>query len=140
MQKQEMLRQLADFVTSQRCSHPLRVGINGIDGAGKTHLADQLTKVITDRNVIRASIDGFHNPKAIRYARGRWSAEGYYYDSFDNEKFIDALFNPLGMPDNMTYQTAAFDHKKDSVVQIPTKKHRPMISFSLMEFSFSGLN
>jgi len=48
-------------------------------------LADVLAAPLArlGRPVIRASIDGFHNPGAIRYARGKFSPEGYYFDSFD---------------------------------------------------------
>jgi hypothetical protein len=48
------------------------------------------------RPVIRTSIDGFHRPKAERYARGRYSAEGYYYDARDLAAIKALLLAPLG--------------------------------------------
>ena len=66
--------------------HPLRIAIDGRTAAGKTTLSDEFAALIDGRGqpVIRASIDGFHRPKVERYARGRYSAEGYYYDARDH--------------------------------------------------------
>jgi len=46
----------------------VRVGIDGVDGVGKSMFGDELAQVLAaaGRSVIRASIDGFHNPRAIR--------------------------------------------------------------------------
>ena len=56
----------------------LRVGIDGVDGAGKTTLADRLGQVLeaAGHKIIRSSIDGFHNPRAIRYVRGKTRRRG----------------------------------------------------------------
>lgn len=121
MKRQEMLFELAKIISSQKKPHPLRVGINGVDGSGKTYLADELAAVIQDRTVIRASIDGFHNPREVRYQKGRNSPEGYYYDSFNEQELIDVLLKPLGPSGNRIYKTAVFDHKSDGRVDAPTK-------------------
>jgi uridine kinase len=73
------------------------VAIDGVDGVGKTHFANELATELTHRGVptIRASADGFHNPAAIRYRSGRGSPEGYYRDSYDYPQLIDLLLNPL---------------------------------------------
>ena len=57
----------------------LRVGIDGVDGAGKTTLADTLADALEAAGiaVIRASVDGFHHPRAVRYRLGRESPEGF---------------------------------------------------------------
>lgn len=57
-----------------------RVAIDGVDGAGKTHFADELADVPTGRGtpVVRASVDGFHHPPEVRHRRGRGSPEGYF--------------------------------------------------------------
>ena len=54
------------------------VAVDGIDGAGKTVFADGLAEVFAEDGsaVFRASIDGFHRPRAERYARGRRLARG----------------------------------------------------------------
>ena len=55
--------------------------------------ADELAAVLRDRGhtVIRASVDGFHNPREIRYQRGRQSPAGYYLDSFDYDRLRRVL-------------------------------------------------
>jgi uridine kinase len=70
--------------------------VDGIDGAGKTTFADELAAVLRDRGhaVIRALVDGFHNPREVRYRRGRRSAVGYYLDSFDYDRLRRVLLDP----------------------------------------------
>jgi uridine kinase len=63
-----------------------RVGVDGVDGAGKTMFADELAAVVGPR-AVRVSIDDFHRPRAERYARGRDSAEGFFLDSYDYDAF-----------------------------------------------------
>lgn len=68
------LATIAGRIIGQRHHGVLRVAITGVDGAGKTQLADELVPLMIGRvglSVIRSSIDGFHNPRVIRYRRGR---------------------------------------------------------------------
>lgn len=62
-----------------------RIGVDGVDGAGKTGLAEELALLLTRRGrpCVRISLDFFERPAAERYARGELSPEGYYLDSFD---------------------------------------------------------
>jgi len=80
-----LLEQLAAAIAARRLDHPTRVAIDGVDGSGKTTLADELVEPLrrAGRDVIRASVDGFHNPRVVRYTRGPDSPEGYFLDSFD---------------------------------------------------------
>jgi uridine kinase len=71
------------------------------------------------RTVVRASIDGFHNPASIRYQRGTTSSEGYYQDSFDYRALVELLLTPLGPGGALQYRSAIFDYKADSEVQVP---------------------
>ena len=107
---------LATMIASVRTDHPVRVAVDGIDAAGKTTLADALVKPLPQlgREVIRASIDGFHHPKRLRYMRGKNSPAGYYYDSFDYEAVILYLLKPLGPAGDRLYRTSAFDHIADT--------------------------
>ncbi len=98
----------------------LRVAIDGVDGAGKTTFADELAEVLRGaRPVIRASIDSFHNPRAVRYARGRGSPEGYFHDSFNYDGLLETLLNPLTRGGSGCYRTALFDHRRDAQVEAP---------------------
>jgi uridine kinase len=66
------IQELAAAIIAGQRDHPVRVAIDGVDGSGKTTLADELVDLIhsAGREVIRASVDGFHNPRDVRYARG----------------------------------------------------------------------
>ena len=93
-----VLPELASHITRVEREHPVRVAIDGVDAAGKTTLADELVAPLerAGRQVVRASIDGFHHPEAIRRRRGSLSAEGYYRDSFDHATLAEELLLPLG--------------------------------------------
>ncbi|MCP2015761.1 uridine kinase [Deinococcus sp. HSC-46F16] len=114
----ELLRRLADRLEAQPPAPVLRVAVDGVDGAGKTTFADELAEVLQARGqtVIRASIDGFHAPRAVRYRRGRTSPEGFYRDSYDLAGLRSALLDPLGPGGSGRYRTAIFDHTTDSPV------------------------
>lgn len=112
---------LAELLTATELEHPVRVAVDGVDGAGKTTLADELADAVTARGrpYIRASIDGFHRPRAERYRRGRSSPEGYYEDSFDLDAFRRELLEPLGPDGDRRYRVAIFDHRSDAHVSVP---------------------
>ncbi len=69
MTHSEVLGLLTEAVSASRRPHTVRVGLDGIDCAGKTTLADELVPLLEERGrpVIRASIDGFHFPRSHRY-------------------------------------------------------------------------
>jgi uridine kinase len=117
-----LLDRLVALVTA-RPAHPLRVAIDGPDAAGKTTLADELAGRLrqADREVIRASIDGFHRPRAERRRRGDTDPRGYYEDSFDNELVRLVLLEPLGPTGDRRYRTAAFDYRADTAVERPER-------------------
>lgn len=100
------------------------VGIDGVDGAGKTCFADELAAHFPDLDVIRSSVDGFHNPRAFRYERGKHSPEGFFHDSFDYRQLREVLLNPLSAGGTMRYKTAVFDHRSDKRVDTPTLNAR----------------
>jgi uridine kinase len=78
-----ILQRIATFVGDRNREQIFRVAVDGVDGVGKTTFADKLSSAIEriGRPVIRASVDGFHNPRELRYRRGRASPEGFYLDS-----------------------------------------------------------
>lgn len=117
----EVLVQLAEIICAVKIVHPLRVAIDGGDAAGKTTLANELTSLIEGRGrpVIRASVDGFHNPRELRYQRGEDSPEGYYRDSFDNAAVLRELLIPLGPGGIRKYRQAIFSFRDDAPIQEP---------------------
>jgi len=118
MLRPQLLTQLADQLITIQRPHPLRVAIDGIDAAGKTFLADELSQTLQARgcSVIRASIDGFHQPQKIRHQRGSTSPEGYYYDSFDYDALRRLILEPLGPAGSRQYQTAMFSFRADAPI------------------------
>ena len=119
----QLLEELASRIVQIQLSHPIRVAIDGPDAAGKTTLAQELVVPLQahGRPVIRASIDGFHNPAHIRHKRGVTSPEGYYYDSFNYQSLAESLLAPLGPSGSRHYCSAVFDYHTDSEVQTPIR-------------------
>ena len=125
MTTKNLIARLSERILNTKTSHPLRIAIDGVSTSGKTTLADALaiflracpaSAVAQKKPVIRASIDGFHNPKEIRYKRGQNSPEGYYKDSFDNKAIVENLLAPLGPNGNLRYKKAIFNFRTDSKV------------------------
>lgn len=96
-----------------------KVGVDGVDGAGKTCFADELAERIASVPVIRASVDAFHNPRAVRYARGAGSPEGYFRDSFNYSMLKALLLDPLSEGGSGRYCVAGFDYRRDEPVESP---------------------
>lgn len=93
----EFLDSLARLLPAPSNGERVIVGIDGRDGVGKTTLADGLASRLSasaSANVARASLDGFHQPRAHRYRQGQTSGEGYWMDAFDTEGAIQHLLEP----------------------------------------------
>ncbi len=62
-----LIEELAARICLLKNPHTLRVAIDGVDGAGKTTLADELVEPVRrlGRRVIRASVDDFHRPELL---------------------------------------------------------------------------
>lgn len=90
-------RQLRDEVRRDYPAGRVVIAVDGVDGVGKSTFADGLADAFAEVGtaVYRASIDGFHRPRAERYARGRRSPEGFYRDSFDYGTFRRVLIDPF---------------------------------------------
>lgn len=101
---------------------PVFVGIDGVDGAGKTTFADALAAVVT-RPTVRISVDDFHNPAEVRYRRGRESAKGFWLDAFDYDRLIADVFEPLRATGR--YRPAAHELRTDRPVDPPWQAAAP---------------
>lgn len=121
MTRHALLTRLVSLITAIDNGSPVRVAIDGVDGAGKTTLADELVDPIEHcgRPVIRASVDGFHNPRALRYRKGVDSPEGFYHDSYNYPLLVETLLNPVGPGGSRRCRTALFDHRVDAPVGSP---------------------
>lgn len=94
------------------------IGVDGVDGAGKTTFADALAACLQGP-VIRISIDGFHRPRRERYRQGRSSPRGFFEDSYDYGAFRDYVVDPLRPGGSGRYRTACHDLATDEQVQPP---------------------
>jgi len=101
-----------------------RVGVDGVDGAGKTWLADELAAAVHDRGapVERVSIDGFHNPRDVRYRRGRDSPDGFFRDSYDYESFVSLVLRPFSQGGDGAYVPAIHDVREERAVSSPRRQ------------------
>ncbi|HDR8469332.1 TPA: hypothetical protein QC370_004587 [Bacillus cereus] len=107
MNRKQRIKEIADHIVKLNLTYPTRVGVSGITASGKTTFANELAEEIKKRGlpVTRASIDDFHNPRVIRYAKGKESARGYYEDAHDYPAFKERLLMPLGPNGNLQYET-----------------------------------
>ena len=118
-EKKEVLDALAAEIIALYVGGRVVVAIDGMDGAGKTHFADDLAIALTatGRSVFRASLDDFHRSQAERHDRGADSPRGHYRDSFDYSTFRRVLLEPFRMGGSTAFVTASFDHVRDLPVQ-----------------------
>ncbi|MET0417663.1 MAG: uridylate kinase [Actinoplanes sp.] len=119
--RDELLGHLAGAVGAVTATHPTRVAIDGPPAAGKTTLADELAVIVRaqGRAVIRATIDDFLFPRAQRYPRGEFSAEGCYFDTHDYDALNRVLLDPLGPDGDRRFRHAVYDHTADTALSPP---------------------
>lgn len=124
--RNSVINKLADQIARIHREHPIRVGIDGFAAAGKTTLADELVGPLEQRGreVLRVSIDGFHNPARIRHRQGRHCPKGYYQDSFDHDAIVTYVLNPLGPQGNRQYKPAHFDYLSETQIDLDWQQAR----------------
>jgi uridine kinase len=120
-ERTDVIDTVADLLRAIPTGHPLRIGIDGITAAGKTTFANELAETLRarGRTVLRTSMDGFHNPRAIRYRQGRESVDGYYEDAYDFVALRRALLDPLGPVGDRRYRAAVYDLATDEAIDQP---------------------
>ena len=74
---------------------PARIGVDGVDAAGKTTLADELAGHMPE--AARLAADDFLRPPVERYRQRRESPSGYYEDSFDHVALRAAVLAAQGL-------------------------------------------
>ncbi|USQ75167.1 uridine kinase [Ornithinimicrobium cryptoxanthini] len=110
---------LVDLLSMMLSVHPgqrVLIGIDGVDGAGKSRLAAELVALaphVAGREVRSVSIDGFHHPRARRHARGT-GPETFYQDSYDYEAFRASVLRPFRVGED--YVPAVHDVRTDHAV------------------------
>jgi uridine kinase len=125
--RKSLLSDIANRILARPFTSVLRVAIDGVDGAGKTCFADELVPHLqaSARPIIRASVDGFHHPRAHRYKKGPTSPEGFFRDSYNYSLLKATLLEPLRPQGHRRFRRAAFDHRTDSSVEAPMETALP---------------
>ncbi len=122
MSRANLLREISDYLLSREVEHPLRVGIDGWCGSGKTvfrrALADQLRHL--DRTVLELDSDGFHHTRTIRYRQGRVSGRGYYEDAYNLAALESLVLRPLGPDGDRTVAVSVHELATDRVETVQT--------------------
>ena len=113
-----VLLEIARRLCARDVGHPLRVGVDGVCGAGKSTFADRLVETIAGlgRPAVRLDSDGFHHPRAVRHRQGRDSARGYYEDAYDFDALRELALVPLGPGGSRRYAARVHDLPTDAVV------------------------
>ncbi|MBP9760668.1 MAG: hypothetical protein KBD15_00290 [Candidatus Magasanikbacteria bacterium] len=115
MSRKAIFHTIAEEIYKIKKDSPILVGIDGVDGAGKTFFAEGLRDMLQSlpNPVVLASVDDFHNPSIIRYRRGKDSPEGFYLDSFHYPLLKQSLLDPFRKGEGQ-YTLAGFDLTTDS--------------------------
>ena len=82
---------VADSIADLPQDRPVLVGVDGVDGSGKTTFAAALRERVVGRPSTIIHLDDFLNPPHLRHARGRDSAEGFWLDTYDYPAFRRVL-------------------------------------------------
>lgn len=121
MEKRSIYQKIANSISAQKTkSCPFVVGINGIDGSGKTQFSKMLSTHLPDSVCIH--IDDFHHPKKHRYQKGELSPKSYYQNSLNYEAFVQKTLYPLqsekSFPISITSKIFDLDKDQDDVRSI----------------------
>ncbi|WP_245735821.1 uridine kinase [Pedococcus cremeus] len=116
-----VLAQVAGLVPDATDGACTRLGVDGVDGSGKTVFAAELADALrtAGRDVVQVSLDDFHHVREVRYRRGRSSPEGFWLDSFDYPRFAAEVLRPLGPGGSGRYRPRGHDLATDEVLDEP---------------------
>lgn len=107
---------LADHIVATSAG---RVGIDGVDGSGKTVFGAALAAALNDRgvNVALISTDDFHHVRSVRHRLGAGSPEGYWLDSHDYDSLRTDVLHAFAPGGSRRYRPAAHDLATDLIVE-----------------------
>lgn len=97
-------------------SATLIVGIDGLGGAGKSTVSEELYKSLEQQNynIILFHIDDFIHPKAVRYDDNYSEWECYYNIQWRYDYLIDEIIMPIKNGMEFDTEVELYDKDKDS--------------------------
>lgn len=115
----ELLGRIALRLRAGQAHHPLRVGIDGLCGVGKSTFARELAGVLgtLGHPVVHVDSDGFHHVRARRHRNTQDPARGYYEDAYDLDSLAERVLRPLGPGGDRRYAEAVHDLRTDAVIE-----------------------
>jgi uridine kinase len=115
----ELVAHVAARVPAAQGADCVRVGVDGVDGAGKTVFAGELAAALDElgRPVVQVSADDWHQVRELRHARGRHSPEGFWLDSYDYPRLRAEVLEPLGPGGSRRYRERGHDLTTDTVLE-----------------------
>lgn len=130
--------ELAKKIAALKKDHPLLVAIDGVDGAGKSFFANNLSSALMltlnnagqDRTIFQSSVDFFHNPRLIRRPPQVEEWRSFYENSFNYSALKELLLDPLAQSKEGCVTLKYFDHKTDQPLSdenVSFKKHDILI-------------
>ncbi|MGH3657679.1 MAG: uridine kinase [Micromonosporaceae bacterium] len=124
--REQLVERIARLVP-ERGQECVRVGVDGVDAAGKTTFADELASALRDqgRPVVRVRADDFLNVRAVRHRQGRDSPEGFWQDSYNYPALTAGVLTPFGPGGDRRYRGAAYHLGTDSTVDDPHRVAAP---------------
>ena len=95
---------------------PALVGVDGVDGSGKTIFAANLAGAYarSGRNALVVHEDDFLNPRAVRHRLGPDSPEGFFRDSYNLAALTSKVLDPLAHGGEARIVPADFDFRADT--------------------------
>lgn len=97
-----LLARLADAIADCRPDRRARIAVDGVDGAGKTTLADALAPL-----------------------GGKYSPDGFYLDSYDYDSFHRLLLEPFSAGGSGRYAAKRFDLDNDRPFDLNLQQAAP---------------
>jgi uridine kinase len=124
--RDDVLSMVAGLVPERRDGY-VRVGIDGVDGAGKTTFADALAAYLeaAGRSCVRVRADDFLHARETRYRLGRHSPEGFFRDSYDLERLRADVLEPFAPSGPGRYRDRARDVVSDTALDPPWAQAPP---------------
>lgn len=118
-ERSRVLDAVADLVPAFTDGRCVRVGVDGVDGVGKSTFARELSARLTGRGraVVQVSADDFHHRRDVRHRRGRDSPEGFWLDSYDYDALLGDVLRPFGPGGSRRYRPVAHDLRSDEVLE-----------------------